>query len=86
MISTALYEIETSEGDDEAMHPVEQLWTPCADDAADSGFVSHRGLYVAGIDDATEGHLYPVGFLILGHPQPRRRCARNLGGLTLVSP
>ncbi|MFD4860660.1 Ntn hydrolase family protein [Streptomyces atratus] len=67
MTATALYEIETSEGDDGTMHPVEQLWTPCADDAADSGFVAHRGLYVAGIDDATGDHLCPVGFIVLGH-------------------
>lgn len=67
MTTTALYEIETSEGDDGAMHPAEQLWTPCADGAADSGFVAHRGLYVTGIDDATEDHLYPVAFIVLGH-------------------
>lgn len=66
-MTTTLYEIETSEGDDGTMHPVEQLWTPCADDAADSGFVAHRGLYVTGIDDATDGHLYPVAFIVLGH-------------------
>ncbi|MET9656783.1 hypothetical protein [Streptomyces sp. NPDC006510] len=34
MTAPALYEIETSEGDDGTLHPVEQLWTPCADDAA----------------------------------------------------
>ncbi|MEU9189460.1 hypothetical protein AB0D14_33945 [Streptomyces sp. NPDC048484] len=66
-MTTPLYEIETSEGDDGSRHPVEQLWTPCADDAADSGFVAHRGLYVTGIDDPTEDHLYPVAFLVLGH-------------------
>ncbi|MFE9845027.1 hypothetical protein [Streptomyces goshikiensis] len=67
MTTAALYEIETSEGDDGTMHPVEQLWTPCADDAAGSGFIAHHGLYVAAIDDATEGHLCPVAFLVLGH-------------------
>ncbi|MFD3665769.1 hypothetical protein ACFWVF_35055 [Streptomyces sp. NPDC058659] len=67
MTTTAPYEIETSEGDDGTPHPVEQLWTPCADDAADSGFVAHRDLYVTGIDDATEDHLYPVAFIVLGH-------------------
>lgn len=66
-MTTALYEIETSEGDDGAMHPAEQLWTPCADDAADSGFITHHGLHVTGIDDATEDHLYPVAFIALGH-------------------
>ncbi|MFF3932848.1 hypothetical protein [Streptomyces hirsutus] len=67
MTAPALYEIETSEGDDGTMHPVEQLWTPCADDAADSGFVAHRDLYVTGIDDPTEDYLYPIGFIVLGH-------------------
>ncbi|MEU8550544.1 hypothetical protein AB0C81_26785 [Streptomyces roseoverticillatus] len=28
MTTTTLYEIETSEGDDGTLHPVEQLWTP----------------------------------------------------------
>lgn len=65
MATTDLYEIVTSEGDDGTIHPVEQLWTPCADDAADSGFVAHRGLYVTGIDDPTDDHLYPVGFIFL---------------------
>lgn len=67
MTATALYEIETSEADDGTTHPAEQLWTPCADDAADSGFVVHRGLYVAGIDDPADDRLYPVAFLTLGH-------------------
>lgn len=66
-MTTAPYEIETSEGDDDTPHPVEQLWTPCADDAADSGFIAHRDLYVTGIDDAAEDHLYPVAFIVLGH-------------------
>ncbi|WP_093804392.1 hypothetical protein [Streptomyces sp. Wb2n-11] len=65
MTTTALYEIETSEGDDGTPHPVEQLWTP-GEDAVEKGFVIHRGLYVTGIDDATEGHLYPVAFVFLG--------------------
>ncbi|MFD9601804.1 hypothetical protein [Streptomyces sp. NPDC059970] len=59
MSTTTLYEIETSEGDDGSTHPAEQLWTPCAGDVADSGFVTHQGLYVTGIDDATDDHLYP---------------------------
>ncbi|MFD7532261.1 hypothetical protein ACFV8E_32480 [Streptomyces sp. NPDC059849] len=67
MTTTAPYEIETSEGDAGTPHPVEQLWTPCADGAADSGFIAHRGLHVTGIDDATEDHLYPVAFIVLGH-------------------
>ncbi|MFB7745404.1 hypothetical protein [Streptomyces sp. NPDC056132] len=64
---TALYEIETSEGDDGTMHPAEHLWTPCADGMADHGFIAHQGLFVAGIDGAADDDLYPVGFLVLGH-------------------
>ncbi|MGW4995438.1 hypothetical protein ACWEQ3_49120 [Streptomyces mirabilis] len=67
MTTKALYEIETSEGDDGTMHPAEQLRTPCADDAADSGFIAHHGLHVTGIDDPTDDHLYPIAFLVLGH-------------------
>jgi hypothetical protein len=63
----ALYEIETSEGDDGTMHPAEQLWTPCADGTADHGFIAHQGLFVAGIDGGADDDLYPVGFLVLGH-------------------
>ncbi|WP_432189837.1 hypothetical protein [Streptomyces sp. Tue6028] len=67
MTTKALYKIETREGDDGTMHPVEQLWTPCAEDAADSGFITHHGLHVTGIDGPTDDHLYPVAFLVLGH-------------------
>ncbi|MFD7136138.1 hypothetical protein [Streptomyces sp. NPDC059894] len=67
MTAMPLYEIETSEGDDGTMHPVEQLWRPCADDAADSGFVAHRGLYLSGIDDPADDRLYLVALVVLGH-------------------
>ncbi|WP_223279786.1 hypothetical protein [Streptomyces sp. SDr-06] len=67
MTAPALYEIETSEGDDGTPHPAEQLWTPCADGAADHGFIAHQGLFVAGIDGGGDDDLYPVGFLVLGH-------------------
>ncbi|PKV77099.1 hypothetical protein [Streptomyces sp. TLI_146] len=67
MTAPALYEIETSEGDDGTMHPAEQLWTPCADDAADHGFIAHQGLFVAGIEGEADDALYPIGFLVLGH-------------------
>ncbi|RPK32282.1 hypothetical protein EES39_39280 [Streptomyces sp. ADI92-24] len=67
MTAPALYEIKTSEGADGTMHPAEQLWTPCADGAADHGFIAHQGLFVAGIDGDTDDDLYPVGFLVLGH-------------------
>ncbi|MEU3064135.1 hypothetical protein [Streptomyces subrutilus] len=66
MTAPALYEIETSEGDDGTPHPVEHLWTP-GEDATENGFLTHRGLHVTGIDDATDDHLYPVAFLVLGH-------------------
>ncbi|MEV6049226.1 hypothetical protein [Streptomyces xanthochromogenes] len=67
MTAPALYEIETSEGDDGTMHPAEQLWTPCVDGMADHGFIAHQGLFVAGIGGDTDDALYPVGFLVLGH-------------------
>ncbi|MFZ3562847.1 hypothetical protein ACOKM5_43730 [Streptomyces sp. BH097] len=67
MTTSALYEIETSEGDDGTLHPVEQLWTPSADNAVGSGFTAHGGLHVIGIDHPTDDHLYPAGFLMLGH-------------------
>ncbi|MEU4800217.1 hypothetical protein [Streptomyces sp. NPDC023327] len=67
MTAPALYEIETSEGDDGTMHPAEQSWTPCVDGTADRGFIAHQGLFVAGIDSGTDDDLYPVGFLVLGH-------------------
>lgn len=67
MTTTDLYEIATSEGNDGNLHPFEQIWTPCAADAADSWFIAHRGLHVTGIDNPTEDHLYPVAFLALGH-------------------
>lgn len=57
MTAPALYEIETSEGDDGTTRPAEQFWTSCAEDTIDSGFVAHRGLNVAGIDDATAADL-----------------------------
>ena len=31
MTALALYEMESSEGDDGTTHPAEQPWTPCAD-------------------------------------------------------
>jgi hypothetical protein len=65
-MTTTLYEIETSESDDGSTHPAECIWAP-GEDAVETGFVIHRGLHVAGIGDATDDHLYPVGFLVLGH-------------------
>ncbi|MGW2689503.1 hypothetical protein ACWC6I_40880 [Streptomyces sp. NPDC001414] len=65
-MTSALYEIETSEGDDGTMHPAEQLWTP-GEDAVENGFLAHGDLRVTGLDDPTDDHLYPVAFLVLGH-------------------
>ncbi|WP_409239362.1 hypothetical protein [Streptomyces sp. PA5.6] len=69
MTAPALYEIETSEGDDGTRHPAEHVWTPCADGTADHGFIAHQGRFVAGIDRVADDGLYPVGFLVLGHQQ-----------------
>ncbi|GHD52185.1 hypothetical protein [Streptomyces galbus] len=66
MTTKGLYEIEISEGDDGTTHPTEQLWTP-GKDAMENGFIVHRGVYVTGIDDPTDDHLYPIGFVALGH-------------------
>lgn len=66
MTAPALYEVETSEGDDGAMHPAEQLWTP-GEDAVENGFLAHGDLHVTGLDGPTDDHLYPVAFLVLGH-------------------
>lgn len=66
MTTTGLYDLVTSESDDGTMHPAEQLWTP-GEDAVENGFIVHRGMHVTGIDDPTDDHLYPVGFVALGH-------------------
>ncbi|WP_327278618.1 hypothetical protein OG609_45660 (plasmid) [Streptomyces sp. NBC_01224] len=66
-MTTTLYEIETSEADDGSRHPVECLWIPSSEDALDNGFIGRRGLYATGIDDVDKDHLYPVGFITLGH-------------------
>jgi hypothetical protein len=63
-VTTVPYEIETRESHDGTTQPAEQLWTP-GEDATDHGFIAHRGLYTAGIDDPTDDHLYPVGFIFL---------------------
>ncbi|MGC4986655.1 hypothetical protein ACLQ18_39700 [Streptomyces sp. DT193] len=66
MTAPALYEIETSKGADGTMHPVEQIWTPCADDATDNGFIAYRGLHITGIGDPAADDLYPSAFVVLG--------------------
>ncbi|MCA6095542.1 hypothetical protein LE181_25675 [Streptomyces sp. SCA3-4] len=76
----ALYEIKTSEGDDGSVYPVKLLWPPCADDAADHGFIARRGLYVAGIGAPNEDSLYPSAFLL---PIPSMPSAELTGGRLL---
>lgn len=66
-MTTALYEIETSEAEDGTMVPAESIWTPTAENAADSGFVAYRGLYVTGIATHNDGAPYPDAFVLLGH-------------------
>ncbi|MDQ0408770.1 hypothetical protein ABVB69_38395 [Streptomyces sp. NPDC000349] len=66
MVTTALYEIETSEADDGTTGPAEGIWTP-GEDAAYNGFVVHRGLYVTGIAAPNDDGLYPDRFVVLGH-------------------
>ncbi|KIE24757.1 hypothetical protein LK08_23070 [Streptomyces sp. MUSC 125] len=65
-MTTALYEIETSEADDGTTVPAEGIWTP-GEDAADNGFVVHHGLYIAGIGAPNDDGLYPDRFVVLGH-------------------
>ncbi|MGW7673917.1 hypothetical protein ACWGJX_43685 [Streptomyces sp. NPDC054775] len=69
MTPTPLYEIETRLSEDGSTHPAEQLWTPGADadEMADHGFLTYRGLHVSGIEDPTTDVLYPAGFIVLGH-------------------
>ncbi|MFJ2774285.1 hypothetical protein [Streptomyces sp. NPDC087300] len=66
MTAPASYEIETSEGDDGTMHPVEQLWTP-SEDTTKNDFLAHAGLHITGLEGPTDEHPYPVVFLVLGH-------------------
>ncbi|MDX3637003.1 hypothetical protein PV728_43825 [Streptomyces europaeiscabiei] len=65
-MTTALYEIETSEADDGTMVPAEGIWTP-GEDAADNGFVVYGGLYVAGIGAPNDDRPHPDRFVVLGH-------------------
>ncbi|MDX3587597.1 hypothetical protein [Streptomyces europaeiscabiei] len=65
-MTTALYEIETSEADDGTTVPAEGIWTP-GEDAADNGFVVYGGLYVAGLGAPNGDRLHPDRFVVLGH-------------------
>ncbi|MER5227102.1 hypothetical protein [Streptomyces flaveus] len=65
-MTTALYEIETSEADDGTMVPAEGIWTPEGKDAVDNGFIAYRGLYVASIGAPNDDGLYPDRFVFLG--------------------
>lgn len=64
-MTTALYEIETSEADDGTTVPAEAIWTPSSEEAADHGFISHGGLYVTGLGSPNDS-LYPDRFIFLG--------------------
>ncbi|MEV5731255.1 hypothetical protein AB0N50_36640 [Streptomyces pharetrae] len=77
MTTTSLYDLVTSEGDDGTMHPAEQLWAP-GEDAVENGFIVHRGMHVTGIDDPTDDHLYPVGFVCLGKSARREGMYRTV--------
>ncbi|MGA5364170.1 hypothetical protein [Streptomyces purpurascens] len=66
MTATALYEIETSEADDGTTVPAEGIWTP-GEDAADNGFITYNGLYVAGIEAPNDDRPHPDRFVVLGH-------------------
>ncbi|MFK0112549.1 hypothetical protein [Streptomyces sp. NPDC091217] len=67
MVTTALYEIKTSQADDGTFQPAEALWTPAGEDAVDHGFVVYSGVYVAGISSPADDSLYPQAFITLGH-------------------
>ncbi|AIR96072.1 hypothetical protein SGLAU_00220 [Streptomyces glaucescens] len=60
MNAPALGDIETHEAAGGTRRPAEQLGMS-GEDAVDNGFITHHGLYVAGIDGSTDDHLYPVG-------------------------
>jgi len=66
-VTTALYEIETSEAADGTTHPAEQIWSP-GEDAKEHGFLAYSGLHITGIGgpESDEGS-YPAAFVALGH-------------------
>ncbi|MGW0836551.1 hypothetical protein [Streptomyces prunicolor] len=66
-MTTALYEIETSEADDGTTVPAEAIWTPAGEDATGNGFIVHRGLYVTGIGTCGDDGPAPAAFVLLGH-------------------
>lgn len=66
-MTAALYEIETSTGDDGTPQPAEAIWTPADDDVARHGFIVHNGLYTTGISSPPADDLYPQAFITLGH-------------------
>jgi len=67
MVTTVLYEIETSETDDGTMIPAEGIWTPDGKDATDNGFIDYRGLYVTGTGTHNDEGPTPAAFVLLGH-------------------
>ncbi len=71
MVTTALYEIETSEADDGTTFPAAGIWAPSSEDAADNGFITYGGLYVAGIGAPNDDRPHPDRFVALGHQRGR---------------
>jgi hypothetical protein len=65
-VTTALYEIETSEAADGTSYPTQHLWTPAGEEAEQCGFITHQGLQIAGLE-GPYGDPYPVAFVALGH-------------------
>ncbi|WP_432197087.1 hypothetical protein [Streptomyces sp. bgisy027] len=66
-MTSALYEIETSEANDGTMIPAEGIWKPAGEEAVDRGFVVYRELYIGGISAPHDDTLYPQAFITLGH-------------------
>jgi hypothetical protein len=65
-VTTALYEIETTEAADGTTHPVEQIWNP-GEDAKEHDFLAYSGLHITGIGGPGDDDAYPAAFVALGH-------------------
>ncbi|WP_328765373.1 MULTISPECIES: hypothetical protein [unclassified Streptomyces] len=66
-MTTALYEIVTTEAADGTTHPAEQIWPP-SEDAKTYGFLAHGGVHITGIGGpADDESVFPAAFVALGH-------------------
>ncbi|MFH8803980.1 hypothetical protein ACH4F6_31055 [Streptomyces sp. NPDC017936] len=74
-MTTALYEIETSEADDGTTHPAEALCTPAGRNAVHHGFALHGGVYVVGISSPADDNLLPA----VPHPGGQVRALVRVG-------